>query len=240
MSPILREFQVAADDEVVERIKGGFVHRFDREAYAGAELYLRPIRESKFKTSDTGKVFVLFIDVVNNGRLRLLSTVFNLTQMNAPFDFATYHAADERGRRRMVVEELHHAILWLAERKGWDTAIFEHAAKKAAECDYVFEGISKASWASPDGKHRAKIAFRFEGDRVHFEAVLLRRGKEIARRRLGTAPSGHDVLSYYLKHGRWLSPTMFGLKSASFIRENWQIDLTAEMAAAAKPRPRDP
>ena len=60
----LRDIAVSADEEIVERFRGGFVHKFGRDTCCIEELYLKLIRR-KVKTPDTAKVGFTFTDLIN-------------------------------------------------------------------------------------------------------------------------------------------------------------------------------
>ena len=114
----LRDIAVYADEEIVERFPSGFVGWFHRESCCITELYLSLIYR-KIVTADTVKVNLVFLD-----QMRFAPSIRRLLGMADGtwcFDFSSYAETNELGKKRMMLDALHAALLWIGKERGWDT-----------------------------------------------------------------------------------------------------------------------
>ena len=133
----LRDLAVYADDSLVERYKGGFVQRFQREASSVVEPYLAEINR-KVVTEDTAKIGFTFTDEIGKPPEYSPGRCF----YPWPFDFAAYAAsATHCGKQRLILESLHNALKWIAERKLWVTDPLDAAYKSITDRNFKFIGI---------------------------------------------------------------------------------------------------
>jgi hypothetical protein len=238
----LRDIVVGADEEIVERFRGGFVHKFARDACCIERLYLKLISR-KVRTRGTAKVVFTFTDLVDGPPDHSPGCCF----YPWPFDFTSYVDADVPTKKRMILDALQQALLWIASKEGWKVqpfhdaykeAIgiaskegwkvqpFHDAYKEAIAAGLVFDGTSKKSWVSPCGKYRVRIYMRFDLEAVDFWAVLYRNrsSKELVRKFMGKGIPAPDCLHAYTSNGRWRSGTVFELRASTFIGEEWTVD----------------
>lgn len=221
----LREIIVAADKRIVERFKGGFVQTFGMEATCIHELYRYLIRR-RVRTSSDWKVILIFSDVVSAPPAEALPM-----RCYWPFNFARYQRADRQVKKRMILDSMQDALLWLADKRGWDRIPLEEAYNEALARDLTLESYLKESWITQDKKYRVRVYFRFDLEAVHLEAVLFRNrsSDELARKELGTGRPYSGCMTDYAADGKWVTATSFQLRSSSFVREVWTVDFSAEM-----------
>jgi hypothetical protein len=219
----LSDIDVHADHAIVDRFKDGFVSKFHQQACCVVEL-IRYLIRKRVVTKDTRKLAFTFTDVID----RPPDTLVEL-DCKWPFDFSRYASlADPFERKRLIVDALHAALSYAAERLGTSAEPFAEAYREAFRRNLVLGGFSKASWVSPDARHRVRAFFVFDIDGVHLHAVLYKnRSKlELGRIDLGVGVSQTDCLEYYLTNGCWLSDSVFQLSSTDFIRRSWEADFS--------------
>ncbi len=150
-----------------------------------------------------------------------------------PFDFGKFGQASPCMRKRMILDAAKEAVIWFACRSQWELPPLEEAYQAALDCGLILRGTSKKSWMSPDKKHRVRVRFEYDWDRILLFAVLtpIRSQRVLADVPLGTARPGNDVLRYYLADGTWPSNSSFVLCADTFIREKWLADFSNIIAA---------
>lgn len=222
----LRGIAVCADHAIVERYKGGFVGRFGEETTCVTKLYTHLIHR-KFSTDDTSKAAFDFTDEADGP-----PDSWGVCRCPWPFDFARYVESDTPAKKRMILDAMQEALLWLATQEGWATEPFVEAYEEMIRRDLTLEAFAKKSWVSPDGKYRVRVWFRYDLEEIELAAVLFRNRsrREIGRKRLGSARPFQTCLHYYLEEGEWISDTAFVLRSPStFARETWRVDFSKEI-----------
>ncbi|MCA9228186.1 MAG: hypothetical protein KDA47_21335 [Planctomycetales bacterium] len=226
---MLREIGISADSRIAERFRGGFVREFESEASCIAELYLFLIRD-KVKTDKTRKVLLFFTDLQTGPppEVRPIRCLW-------PFDFSDYIAADAREKKQRVLDALHAGMLWLAENCGWAPQPLEDAYVEAVARDLTLKASLKKTWPSPDRRYRVRVDFRFDIDAVYLDAVLTKYhgSQEVARLKLGKARPYRGCMFDYGAEGEWTAPTVFELRSTSFIKEKWTVDFSNAIAGDA-------
>ena len=224
----LREIAIHADHAIVERYKGGFVQRFGEETTCVTELYAHLIHR-KVSVEDTSKVCFEFTDEADGP-----PESWGVCRCPWPFDFARYVESDAPAKKRMILDAMQEALLWLASQEGWVTEPFVEAYEEMIRRDLMLETFAKKSWVSPNGKYRVRIWFNYDLEGIELTAVLFRNRsrREIARKPLGSARPFYGCLHYYLEVGEWTSDTTFVLRSPStFTRETWTADFSEEIEA---------
>lgn len=222
----LRDLAVYADNQLAKRYQDGFVGWFHVHTCCIVEFFLTLITR-KVQTSDVAKVTLILCspeDVPTKPDLPL-----HFSNVRWPFDFERYRASTEHDKRALILSTVHDALVWIAKTQGWNVKPFNEAAKLIEESNLTFEGLSKKSWRTPDGRRRVKVHFKFELERVVFHAVLLagKTPKELDRVYLGDGVPESDCLRAYIGNGEWVSPTTFQLTTAGFISETWQADFAS-------------
>ena len=221
----LRDIAVVADKRIDERLGDGFARRFSDETGCIEELYLS-LTWRQVRTEDLAKVMFYFTDEIDSPP----DKVFPM-RCFWPFDFTRYQTLDAEAKKRVILDTLQEAILWLGGKLGWDTGPLHAAYAEALRRNLTLEGLVRKSWPSPDGKYRMRVYFRFDLDAVYLEAVLFRNRskREIARKPLGTGRPYPGCMTEYSAEGVWTTPTSFELRSSDFLQQVWRADFSADM-----------
>jgi hypothetical protein len=204
---------VSADDRIVERYPDGFVRRFGRESTCVTDHY-SSLLYRLVRTEDSRRSLAFtFTDETSE----LPEFAPGCAHYFWPFDFAAYVQTDKLGKKALIAASMQAACLWVAGKENWWAAPLERAYQTLIERNYVFEGISKKSWLSPNKKYRAKVYFNFDLDRIDLYAVLYRnRSKtELGRIFLGKEIPVWCCLPDCLRLGRWVTETDFRLRTAA-------------------------
>jgi hypothetical protein len=77
------------------------------------------------------------------------------------FDFAAYANKDELGKKRMILDALHSALLWIAKERGWETDALNDAYSQILNRNLAFESFSKKTWFNPARQYKAKVGFSY-------------------------------------------------------------------------------
>jgi hypothetical protein len=185
----LRDIAVYADETIATRFPSGFVGWFHRETCCITELYVSLLWR-KVVTPDTAKVNLLFLEQERAKQEKLVPSVMqliNVADVRWFFPFSEYVEKDVVGKKQMILDAVHSALVWIAKQRQWDVAAFESSYAGAVSRNLTLEGWSKKSWASPSRRHRVKIGFCFGLRAVDFfVGVFDKRGREIGRKPLGS------------------------------------------------------
>jgi hypothetical protein len=223
----LRDLCVDADEAIVDRHPGGFVSRFHRESCCVTELYLCLIWR-KVATPDTSKVQFVFSDLIGHPA-EPEKTACGVMVQPWPFPFTDYKSSDKEAKKRLVADEFHKGLLWIARHRGWDERPFEEVYRQCLDRNLMLEAFwRKKTWLSRDKRVRVKVYYRFDLDAVELYAVVFdRRGRELGRKLLGTGIPGVDCLRSFIGTGRWRSKSRFELCAKhTFLKEVWSADLS--------------
>lgn len=218
----LREIVVAADPRVVDTFTGGFVGIFGRQTACITELYLFLIRQ-RVKVECPKIIFLFTSEAVSES-----VNVLPLRGVHWQFDFERYVAADSDKKKRLILDALQSGLMFVSRRLGWDQQPFEEAYAEAIRRNLTLEGLLTKKWESPGKQHVVRVHFRFDLDCVHLEAVLFQRrsNREIIRRPVASPVSYQDCLRHYGSDGKWVSETVFQLRSSSFQQQQWSVDFS--------------
>ena len=224
----LRDIAIYADEGIVSNFPSGFVGWFHRETCCITELYLSLLWR-KVRTPDTTKVHLEFMQ--QGGFAPTLRQLLGVADARWHFDFSGYHEQDDAGKKRLVLDALVAALLWIANEREWDTGPFEDCRAEVIRHELNFEGWSKKSWVSPNRRYRAKIAFRWELRKVNLSVgVFDRRGRELGRKPFFSVVPEMGVLDPILKAtGMWRRNNVFRLKVADihfYVPKTPEVDLS--------------
>lgn len=150
-----------------------------------------------------------------------------------PFDFAAYNSATlNQFKQQLVLESLHNALVWMAEREGWAIEPLNAACQDILDCHFKFTGYSKKSWLCPRKLYRARIYFDWQLEGVELSAILYRNrsSAELARTPLGTAIPMGGILYQYLNAGKWQTESLFTVAASSPFRKEMLVDFATQMA----------
>jgi len=229
----LRDLAIYAHESLVDTIKGGFVQRFHRESCCITEPFLSHVSR-KLETNGVAKVFIELMEPSEfNNSASQLNPSCGVLECGWPFDFLEYLSSDDLMKKRRLAGTLREIFLYLAQSHRWDDAIIRTAFAELEARDYVFGGLSKASWLSPDSRHRVRVAFDWQLDAIRFSAVLFRNrsSTELVRRELGELPPQEGQLNNAIlrEHGKWLNNTQFELQTTDFLRRQWRVSFVDAM-----------
>jgi hypothetical protein len=225
----LRDISVYADPVIVTRFPSGFVGWFHRETCCITEAYCSMLRRS-VATPDTTKVALTFRDPKESAP-KITRSGLGVLEAECPFLFAQYAEGDDVQKKRMVLDEVHLALLWIARERGWDAAGLEECRAEIVRRDFRFEGWMKKGWIGPNPKYRARVGFQFELRRIEFiVGVFDRRGREIGRKHLGWTTPEMGVLHLLNKAScTWNKDNIFQLEfnvSILSIKKRQEADLS--------------
>jgi hypothetical protein len=228
----LRDIAIGADEQIAERFPSGFVGWFHRETCCITDLYCSVLGK-KIPTPDTVKVNLVFSEqeAIAPSVIQLL----NVADAKWEFDFSKYADRDVAGKKQMILDALHAALLWIAKTRQWDPGGFEECHAEVMRRNLRFEGWSKKSWVSPNPKYRAKVGFHFGLRAVDFfVGIFDRKGREIGRKPLGKVVPEMGMAHLVLKGpGKWIGGNVFRLQIADvhfYLPKSWEVDLTDLLA----------
>ena len=224
----LREIAVFADENIVMRFPSGFVGWFHRETCCVTELYESFIQR-KMATSDTAKVNLVLYD--EEGFVPTVRQLINVADGRWSFDFASYAEKDERGKKRMILDALHAALLWIAKERGWETEALNDAYSQILNRNLAFESLSKKTWFSSNRKYKAKVGFCYGVRAIHFFLVVYdRKGNELGRKPLEKVSPEMGVVHWVLKQKPvWNTHNVFRLRTDGYcfhLPKELEVDLS--------------
>jgi hypothetical protein len=224
----LRDIAIYADEQIAEGLPSGFVGWFHRESCCITELYCS-LLSRKLVTSDTAKVNLVFVDqAVSAPTVRQLLAV---ADARWPFDFPSYAERDELGKKRMMLDSLHAALLWIAKVRGWGTKAFNDAYSQALNRNLTFEGLSKKSWHSPNRRHKARIGSSYGLRNIHLVLLVYdSKGNELGRKPLGEVVPEMGVVHWILRQkAAWNSRNVFRIQIGGYcfhVPKKLQVNLS--------------
>ena len=143
----LRDISIYADPAIVTRFASGFVGWFHCETCCITEAYRLMLRKT-VATPDTTKVGLTFTDPKKSApsiRLCGLGVVDALW----PFLFAQYVEGEDVQKKRMILDELHSALLWIAKERGWDPAGLEECHAEIVRRNFRLERLDEKKLGGP-------------------------------------------------------------------------------------------
>ena len=229
----LRDVVVYADEAIVTDFPSGFVAWFHRETCCITDFYASLLRK-KVETPDTAKVNLVFVQQ-QEGFAPGVKQLIDVADARWPFHFLEYSQADAGGKKRMILDALQAALLWIAKNRQWDVRGLEECHAAVVDRKLEFKGWSKKSWLSPNPKYRARVGFYFGLRSVDFFVGLFdRRSREIGRKPLASVVPEMWMAHLVLKgQGKWIRGKEFRFQIAdSFSRlpKFWQVDVSDLLA----------
>lgn len=229
----LRDLAVYADDAIVEEFKGGFVQRFHRESCCVSE-HVRRLLSGSLITNGVAKVHVECVDCrYSAANIPTPHPIIEVVCCTWPFSFSSYLAATELDRKKMLGKVIHECLSAIALKWNWDTKLIDDAYEQLERENYVFTGMSKASWPSPSSGYRMRIAVDWKLSCIELWAVLFknRTRTEIARKQLGELLPEMGTLNDAItsKHGKWVTETEFELVTSDFLQKRMRVSFKSEM-----------
>lgn len=210
----IREIQAAADDEIVERFKGGFVKRFMDNCHCIVGPYTRLIAK-KVQTPLNDKFFVLFSDQFSAPETDALRYPM---RFRWPFDFSQYVGADPSRKKLAILESVHAACLWMLTGNHWETQPFVEARQKLLDANLEWIDVSKSQWVHPKKKIKVRIGVRLDLDKFSLFLIVYknRTEHEVCRvpvREIHPCGNWDDI---YLKRAKWDPPNRFTIETSGF------------------------
>lgn len=224
----LRHMVVYADETIVDRFPSGFVGWFHRETCCVTDWYSSLLRK-KVSTADTTKVHFKFVE--HEPFVPTVRQLIHVADAKWLFRFSEYAQRDDVGKKRMILDAVQDALLWIAKDRKWDTGGFEECYAAMMARDLIFQGWSKKSWLAPDRKHRARIGFYFGLRAVDFcVGIFDRKGNEIGRRSLGSVAPAMGIVDDVSKGiGQWRARGRFRLSipfCCFHVPKSWDADVS--------------
>ncbi|MEZ6057628.1 MAG: hypothetical protein R3C01_13085 [Planctomycetaceae bacterium] len=131
-----------------------------------------------------------------------------------PFDFSRYVSATNLEKKRMMLEGLHAASLWVAEQMCWNTAPLQAAYETLLKADCEWSYVSKKQWLSPDRTLKVRVAVDLDIPMHHLMLnVYQPRTESIIKRIPLRLLHPINSPSYFnVKNGRWVSNDQFAFQ----------------------------
>lgn len=228
----VRDITLGADLSVADRCRPGIVADFAVNSHCITDMY-RTLLNRKLATPDTVKVCVSVTDALDRcPAVGDIQQWINVAMIPWGFDFQAFDASAGLGRKRLMLDALHHALTWLAEVRAWNAVPLGIVYQRCLERDIKHSGmLAKKGWLTPDGKHKVKLFFEFELEVVELWAVLFcRGGDELVRKPLVRVRAHANAIDALVGEGQWVSPTRFRLRSRS--AEYWRSEWTCDFSGA--------
>lgn len=192
------------------------------------EFYVGLLRKS-VTTTDTVKVSLRFVE--NGGNAPSVRQLLSVALAMWPFPFVEYVERDDLGKKRMILDAVQAALLWIAELRQWDTQRLKDCYDTILVHNLTFERWSKKSWRTQNPKYRLRVGFSFELRSIDFFVGLFdRKGIEIGRKDLGSVVPEEGIVNEVLNgNGAWVRDHFFRLRIASscfYAPRAWKVDLS--------------
>lgn len=188
----------------------------NRHANCVTSVYLKCLPQ--VRTAEIRKIIIDLTDDAAAARKREVRYMIDVVAFPWRFSFVDYWQSDDDGKKRMILDVLHQALMWFAKQKGWDIEPFKQAYAEALRRNLVNEGFlrkgKKDAWTSPDRKHKAKLFYSFGLEGIELYAVVFdQKGTEVGRKLLDTLWAHDHYLWRAFGKCSWISNTRFVLKS---------------------------
>jgi hypothetical protein len=233
MTKFLRDLDVWADESIVEDFKGGFVQKFHIHTTCISEHFIK-LLSGKVQTHGIAKVLMRFVDSrMKSAKIPARSEGIDVLICEWPFPFLEYQDCSEIARKRMIAEHIFGCLKEVSLSWNWDLRPIEEAHRTIEGNDFVFSGLSKASWLSPNSQFRVRAAFEWNLTEIVLFAVLFqkRSRQEMVRKSIGSlVPDNgklHDALTK--GHGHWISETDFEIITTDFAQKALRVSFAGEM-----------
>jgi hypothetical protein len=186
-----------------KRRQGHVANDLERFAIQIVELYLSLVSK-KVQTDGVVKVIIQLVPSrqINEPR----DVADDLLTLGWPFDFDVFLAADDAGRKRILLDQIHNGLIWIATKRGWERKAFNDAYEKSIASGITFRGEILKKWVHhPMLPISANCEFEFDAEKVHVYVVVRRRdGTELGRKYAYWTPVREDVVRRLLDRIEWV------------------------------------
>ena len=158
----------------------------------------------KVQTNGIGKVIISACRVAP---AKKLDNMVDVLQLNKPFDFEGYFAADKETRKRIALDFLQAGLLEVAAIQRWDNAPFHEAYKCVLEGNFVNYLTWHKPVSSPDRKYKAQVCCNYDSDKAELFLVVTHRKKVTSKTSVTTVKPGDVWIRCAIGKLEWLSNT---------------------------------
>jgi hypothetical protein len=182
----------------------------DTFAIQVVELYLSHLTR-KFPTRGTAKVVV---ELRSADELPAPVKEAEVLTVRWPLDFDRLERSDDHGKKWLLLDALHNALVWVAVRCAWTREPLDDAYAASLADDLVFSGWSLPnSVPHPYLACRANCRFEFDGTMAHiFVVITSGAGKDLGSKHAFDTPVGYDLTRRLLGSLEWVGPSADKLK----------------------------
>jgi hypothetical protein len=184
------------------RRTGPIANDLERFAIQLVELYLSHIYK-KVRTDSVAKIVIQLVpkEQIASPRDAAADVLF----LHWPFDFGALSNVDDATKKRLLLDQIHAALVWLAAKNAWDRGPFDDAYEKSIASGLVFRGLILRHWVRhPTLPISANGEFEFDSAKVHVYVVLRRPdGTELGRKYAYWTPVREDVVRLLLDRLEW-------------------------------------
>ena len=186
------------------RNPGPVMSALDVFAIQVVELYLSHVAR-KVRTEGTAKVVVVLRPATTHAVPSGHGA--DVLHLDWPFDFEKLNGSEDGQKKRILLDNLHNALLWLARTHRWATLPFEQAHSASLDAKLVFSGwLLKRPVRHPNLPVGANCYFEFVNDRIDVHAVVLapRKG-EVGRKHFYSTGTRYDAPRRLIDRLVWVS-----------------------------------
>lgn len=222
----LSHIQIQAEDACAERFANRFVPRFTWASCLPSALYSKAVYAQREIRAQNWGLWIICCE--SNGQQPAITSPY---QCSWPIDFAVYMSADsDLSKRRFMLDTMHEACLWVANRRSWPVNVFEGAYQEVLDHGLEFRGFVGRAYPSPDRRFTVRIHCDYGIEWIHYSAVLCRyrSKKEIARQSLGKLRPAVGRVADDVKGGNWVRGKRFVLSSQ--FHYDWAADFSEHIS----------
>jgi hypothetical protein len=140
-------------------------------------LYLRHLRILKIKTKDTAKV-VVEIPTDGSKQMKTYNHLLDVIELFWPFKFKTYWKLNDHDKKMKILNAIHEALLFLAEKEGWPTTSFNKAYKACIKSGLNNEWFIDRMITSPNKIIKAQIFVAYKEDALYVYLVIFNKYRQ--------------------------------------------------------------
>jgi hypothetical protein len=223
----LRAIQVVANRELVERFRGGFVGKFDRDVLwltLAYEAYL----ERRVVTEGIPKLFITWTDQPVEPTNKPSSPM----AIKSQFPFDQYRIANLAAKKQLLADRLHVDLLNAASDYGWDPVPFEEARERLIRCHLTPRLLANKTYRHPRLRLKAQLSCELDLDEFRISCAIV----DLQSRSLGesilagTAVPTHDPFGSYLQGTHWNQDDTLELRGSSFHQTAFQVNFRPQLS----------
>lgn len=193
--------------------------RFNKECWCVQEHFYSFLKN--YKTKRYQKVIIELSDELDiQNKIDTLGDVISIART---FDFEKYFDQNVYGRKKMILEELHEGILFIAKKEIWMLEplqeAYEGCLKQKLEYKWLFQN---KHFLSPDGKYYGGVICNWDIDKFEATMVILSKTKEEelkSKKVLSVEPPMGEFI-YYAK-AKWVK-NVFVLQGET---KEWKLSI---------------